>query len=164
MSKKAELFAAIQAERAHLEKLLSLLSDERMCQPALDGQRSVKDLLAHITAWEQRCLGWIEAGLRGETPTRPEPGYAWEDIDRLNERTYLANQHHPLHDVLADSRRSYQQLLALVQALSEEDLTDPDRFPWTEGELLAWYIGANSFEHYHEHGDQIYAWINSWNP
>jgi hypothetical protein len=161
MSKKDELLEAIQTERNHFEALIAPLSDEQMCQPALGGQRSVKDILAHITAWEQRCIGWIEAGLRGETPARPEPGYAWEDIDLLNEHTYLEHQHRPLQDVLADSHRSYQQLLEQVRTLSEEDLVDPERFPWTEGELLAWYIGANSFEHYHEHGDEIYAWLHS---
>ena len=68
MSKKAELLAAIQEERAHLERLLSPLSEEQLCQPVLGGQRSVKDILAHLTAWEQRCISWVEAGLRGETP------------------------------------------------------------------------------------------------
>lgn len=158
---KARLLEEIQAERNHLRALIAPLSDEQMCQPVFEGQRSIKDILVHITAWEQRCIRWIEASLRGETPERPEPGYAWEDIDRLNERTFVENQHRPLQDVLADSARSYEQLLEEVRSLSEEDLTDPDRFAWTEGEQLAWYIGANSFEHYHEHGDQIYAWLHS---
>jgi len=47
-------------------------------------------------------------------------------------------------------------LLAQVQGLSEADLTEPHRFAWTEGGTsLVTYVGANSYEHYHEHAEQI---------
>jgi hypothetical protein len=85
---KAEVLEAMQTEHTNLESLLTTLSDEQMCLPTLEGQRSIKDVLAHIADWELRCAGWIEAGLRGETPATPETGYTWEDIDRLNEHTF----------------------------------------------------------------------------
>src|SRR5438477_8420769 len=121
---KREVIEAIQSERAHLESLLASMSAEQMCQRVLDGQRSVKDILAHIADWERRCIVWIEAGLHGETPERPEQGYTWKDIDALNERTFLENKDRPLLEVQVDSRRAYEQFLGQVQSLSDEDITD----------------------------------------
>jgi hypothetical protein len=154
---RAEVLEAMQTERANLESLLTTLSDEQMCLPMLEGERSIKDILAHIADWELRCASWIETGLRGETPARPETGYTWDDIDGLNERTFIENQNRPLPEVLAISHQAYQQLLAQVRSLSEEDITNPNRFPWTENEPLATSIAANSYWHYHEHAEQIQA-------
>jgi len=60
--------------------------------------------------------------------------------------------------VLADSRQAYQQLLAQVHALSEEELTDPQQFSWTAGQSQVPYVAANSYEHYREHAEQIRQW------
>lgn len=60
--------------------------------------------------------------------------------------------------MLADFQDSYQQSLKAVEALSEEDLTDPNRFDWREGEPLWVMVAANTFWHYKEHGESIHAW------
>jgi len=160
-----QVHEAMRSERANLESLIAPLSYEQLCLPALDGQRSVKDVMAHIAAWERRCVGWIETGLHGEMPSLPEAGYEWEDIDDLNEKTFQENKDRSLQEVLADSHQAYEQLLAQVQALSEADLTEPHRFAWTEsGTSLVPFVAANSYEHYHEHSEQIREWIEKVQP
>jgi len=38
--------------------------------------------------------------------------------------------------------------------------SEPHRFAWTEGGTsLVTYVAANSYEHYHEHAEQIREWI-----
>jgi len=157
---KAKVLETIQTERAQLDGLLAQLSAEQMCQTALENQWSIKDVLAHIATWERRCAGWIQAGLHGERPDKPEKGYTWEEIDKLNQKTYLENRGRSLDDVQSDSRLAYQDLLEQVQALSEDDITNPQRFPWTDGHGLVPYIAANSYEHYQEHFEQIRKWLS----
>ena len=72
---KTELLAMIQSDRAQFDGLLATLSAEQMCQATLENDWSVKDVLAHIAAWERKCVGWIQAGFRGEKPDKPEAGY-----------------------------------------------------------------------------------------
>jgi len=48
---KMQVLEAMRSERAYLESLIAPLSDEQLCLAALDGQRSIKDVLAHIAAW-----------------------------------------------------------------------------------------------------------------
>ncbi|MEK7693088.1 MAG: ClbS/DfsB family four-helix bundle protein, partial [Chloroflexota bacterium] len=69
---KAELLDAIRRDRATLDALVTSLSEAQMIAPELDAGWSVKDVLAHITAWEQLCLKWIREGRRDEGPFTQE--------------------------------------------------------------------------------------------
>ncbi|HLZ81311.1 MAG TPA: DinB family protein [Ktedonobacteraceae bacterium] len=158
---KTELLAMIQSDRAQLDGLLAAMSAEQMCKAALEHQWSVKDVLAHIAAWERKCVGWIQAGLHGEKPDKPEAGYTGEDIDKLNKKTFLENRNRSLDDVQSDYRQSYQQILAQIQTLEEDDITNPQRFSWTNGRTLVPYIAANTYEHYQEHIEQIRKWLEN---
>ncbi len=154
---KNKLLGLIQAERIHLESLLGHLSNRQMLHTAVQGEWTIKDIFAHITAWEQRLLTWLQATKRNETPIRPEPGATWDDIDRINECSYQASRNRQLNDVLRDARHSYQQVLEMVQSFSEEDLTQPGRYTWTEDAPLWLSIKSNTYEHYHEHAEAIRA-------
>jgi hypothetical protein len=158
----SELLETIRAQRAALDRLLVPLSEAQLCTPTLEGQRSIKDILMHLAAWEQLCAQWIEDFLHGHTPQIPQ-----EDDDTINERVFLANRSRPLSEVQALSSQAYQRLFtqieALTQTLSEEDLNAPHRFVWTEpwkGHSLVAVIAANSYDHYRGHIQQIRAWID----
>jgi hypothetical protein len=156
---KAEAMELIQSERQALESVLAGLNEEQMSQPGVENNWSVKDILAHITDWEGRMVGWIEESLRGETPQRPAPGMTWDDLDRLNEQTYLLNRDRGLPDVSADFHRSYERAYSVVEALTEEDLIDPQRFAWRAGDPLWHMVAANTWEHYQEHRESIEKWL-----
>ena len=53
---RAELIQAIQAERARLEHNLSAISFTDMTLPGVVGIWSIKDILAHLAAWERLFL------------------------------------------------------------------------------------------------------------
>lgn len=148
---KAELLANIRRDRARLDALLAPLDDARMIEPALDDGWSVKDALAHITSWEQLCLGWIRAGERREGPFTPE------SINALNARIYAKNRDRPLAEVLAHSRQSSAEILAVAESLSDDALAAAPE--WAPGRPLAEVISGNTDDHYLEHIDQINAWV-----
>ena len=156
---KSHVLEEMQAGRAEFEALLAQLNDEQMLDATLDGGRSVKDTLSHIAVWERRCAGWIETTLRGETPERPEPGVTWDQMDDLNERDFLRARDYTLQEAREDYRQSYQQLLALLKSMPEEDFGETHRFSWWQGRPISMFIAANSFQHYREHAEQIEAWL-----
>ena len=156
---KREILDAIQGERAALEAAIDPLTETQMIQPGVEHDWSIKDILAHITDWENRMITWIEESLLGEVPQRPAPGMTWDDLDLLNQQTYLANKDRPLDEVLTEFRSSYQQALETVRALSEDDLINPPRFAWREGDPLWHMVGANTWWHYKEHRQSIAAWL-----
>jgi hypothetical protein len=159
---KAYLIERIQRERAAWEALLADVGESRMTQPGAAGDWTFKDVAAHLTAWRQRGVNRLKAAQRGEQPT-PAPwiaaGVPAED-DPINDWIYRANRDRPLADVLRESRESLEQLETAAQALSEQDLIDPQRFPWMEGTSLGVSIFGNSMDHFHEdHEPELRAWL-----
>ncbi len=155
---KTELLDSMQSERARLDNIIDTLGESEMVRPTLEGDRSIKDELAHITGWEQRFLNLSRAVARGEKPDWPEGGGTQELTDETNEREFEANRDRALDDVVADSRRSYDEMRKFVERIGDDDLTNPDRWPWTRGHPLIEFVRSNTDEHYREHADQIEAW------
>lgn len=158
---KRELMEILQDERQLFDDVVARLTDNQLLEPGIEGNRCVKDILAHITDWEQRMTLWIQESVAGLTPQRPAPGMNWDDLDRLNEQTYQENKERPLVEVLSASVNSYAQSLRVVHALSEEDLFDGRRFAWRSGDPLWHMVAANTFWHYKEHRQQIESWLEA---
>ncbi len=156
---KREILASIRNERESLEATLGRLSEAQMTQPGVESDWTVKDILAHIVDWERRMVQWVEESLRGEVPERPAPGMTWDDLDRLNEQTYLANKDRALDDVLAEFHASYQSALGTVEAATEADLIEPERFAWRQGDPMWHMVAANTWWHYKEHRETIENWL-----
>jgi uncharacterized protein (TIGR03083 family) len=156
---KAELLAKIRAERERFEATLAEVDEARMTEPGVVSGWSVKDILAHIAVWEGRMVGWLAEISRGEVPEALAPGQTWDDLDQLNEQTYLENRDRPLAEVLAEFAASFRRASDAVEAAPEEMLLDPDRYPWREGQPVWHMVAANTFWHYSEHGASIRAWL-----
>jgi hypothetical protein len=156
---KSRLLELIRSERQRLETTLAALSENQMVVPGVVGDWSVKDILAHITVWEQHMIHWLKETLRGEVPETVPYGLAGADVDERNERIYLEHRDRALAEVLADFGRSCSQVLKAVEGVSEEDLIEPHRFERPAGEPLWVVVAANTFEHYEEHNESISAWL-----
>lgn len=146
---KDSLIQEIKKERGALEKFLSSLTPEQMTTPGALGEWSVKDVLAHLAEWEQMFLGWYNTGLEGERPHMPAPGYTWAQTPALNQKIYEKHRDRPLEDVLAWFAESHRQIYALIEQLSNDDLTIPGRFPWTKQNTLITYLVSATSSHYH---------------
>jgi hypothetical protein len=150
-----EIMDLIQREWASLENTLSALSETRLLQPLEPGGWTIKDYLAHITIWEQRMVQWMRESLQGLTPERPAPGMTWDDLDHLNRMNYEESKNIPLGIVLKEFNRSHSQVLQIVGDLTDEDLFDPQRFTWRNGDPMWHMVAANTWWHYLEHNETI---------
>src|SRR5215472_4916501 len=145
---KAQLLADLQAEQAGWEALLRDIGEERMTQPGVAGEWSIKDIIAHITSWRRRTVGRFQAALRHEpTPPPPWPSELQTD-DEINAWFYASDRDRPLADVLRESRDVYEQLVETLDAFPAADLLDPARFPWLEAGDIP-LTGAALFGHFH---------------
>lgn len=160
---KDKLLERIRVEHRRLESNLAKLSQEEILQPGVIGQWSVKDILAHLVDWEQRCMDWIEVSFRGETPETPAPGMTWRDLDILNQQIFEKHRNRALGEVLDEFHSSYQAMLKRVESISEEDLTDPHRFGWRAGKPLWKLVAANTYNHYRWAKTEIRKWIKARN-
>ena len=141
----ASVAERMRAEHARLEALLADFSAEELVQPGRFGEWSVKDMLAHITFWEQRLIAYVNGAK--ESLVQPDEDEQTA-VDRINAEALAANRDRPLAEVRAAFASSYQQVLALAETLSAEQLAD---------EELYGLVAGDTFEHYREHSEMLVA-------
>ncbi len=158
---KEKLLALIETEKAFLDRTIALVDPEQMLETVVGKhRRSVKDILAHLAAWQNRLLGWIEASESGGAPLIPEGRHTWDELDELNDERFDHDANLPLDEVTADFAESYDKLLELVRATSEEDLLRPDLYKWTsELAVLADFVSHNTYLHYAGHVAPLREWL-----
>jgi len=147
-STKEQLLFEIDKEHKALEKFLASLTPELTNRPGAIASWSIKDVLAHLFAWEQIFLGWYSAGSHGETPHLPAEGYNWGQLDQLNQEIYEKYQHYTLEEVGEKFQASHRQILTAVEGMSDEELFIPGRYAWTRKNSLAAYVIPCTSEHY----------------
>ena len=160
---KGEALAAIERERAAWEALLAEVGEARMLEPGAMGDWTFKDLVAHITGWRARSLRRLEAAANGQ----PEPKPVWPATlatdDEINGWIYEQNRERLLGEVVSESRESFARLAEIVQMLPDEALSDPDYFPWLEGQALGSAIVNGAFfgHWYEEHEADVRRWLKA---
>jgi hypothetical protein len=117
---RIELLERLEAENARIEETISRMTEEQVAAPELRDGWSVKDTLAHLAVWNRRGTIWLAAAARGETPEIPAPGATWSDMDRMNEKSYRDNLHKPSGEVLAEYQDAFRQLVAQLQAVTDD--------------------------------------------
>lgn len=165
---RTRVLAAIDAERAAWNALVAEVGPGRMDEPGPMGDWTFKDLVAHLTGWRRYSIARIEAGLRGEAdaPTPWPSDLATDDeshdeISAINAWIYDRERNRSLADVLAEAEATFPRLRAAVAALAEDELRDPARFPWLEGQALGdAIVSGDYFGHLHEeHEPDVRAWL-----
>jgi hypothetical protein len=152
---KTALLDKIQNGYNQFEVLLASLNEEQMTIPAVNDSWTIKDNIAHLTAWQSYLLNQLQGIIDGKKPPAFMPGLS---EDEINEGFYEENKEHPLAEVMADFHLSYQRVLADVQSMSEETLNAS--FPWRKDGNAVWgLIAGNTYEHYEEHGNIIRHWL-----
>lgn len=148
--RKKELLSEIQRERRALDDTLALLSARQMTRAGVTrGGWSVKDILAHLVEWQQMNLDWYTAGLRGEKPAMPAPGFTLRELPRLNEMIYRKHHRRSLQAVMRDYRSYHERVVELIKALPDADLVTLKKFSWTGPSwTLSDYLRASMAAHY----------------
>jgi hypothetical protein len=161
---KSELLNWLQEAYRQWQAFLDEIGPARMEQPGVNGDWSMKDIVAHLNGWQPRLIAGIQAAQRGE----PEPPPPWpahlQSEDEINAWIYEANRGRSLPQVLDDSHQLFQQLLAVVEGLPEDvqikQVHRPGRvynLVWLNGQR---FPPGEFFDHFHDdHEPDIRAWL-----
>ncbi len=147
-----DLLRALADTRAQTEAALAGLTEDQLIDPGVIGDWSVKDILAHLTAWEAELVTLLVKVKRGQKPTWPTP----TEFDDLNAKWHKETKNRPLDRVLADWRGVRKQTVRQVEGLTEADLNQ--KWGWLRNRVAHDLIASNSCRHEAEHLAQIQAW------
>lgn len=160
---KSRLLEEMSSGYIALEDILAPLDQAQMTTPGVNGDWSIKDILAHLAAWQNYLLIRLQAAIRNEVPavqgilSDEDEGNA---VDRLNAGFYEENKSRPLEEVITDFRTTYRHIVEAVQALSNEGLFEPKHFAWMKDNALWELVPGDTYEHYQEHIQSIQEWLN----
>ncbi|WP_390409558.1 ClbS/DfsB family four-helix bundle protein [Lacticaseibacillus jixiensis] len=155
INSRQELLVATRTRFDHLEaQLRALPADGKTATFQFKGRdRNVRDVLVHLTAWQEMYLHWSQTNLAGEKRVRflPQP-YTWADCGKLSKKIQAANQDVTYEDALKHLRRSHRALIDQFTKLTQEQLFVPGFFNWTGSSPLGEYATLFSARRY--------AWAN----
>ena len=161
---KSELLHWLQDEYQQWETLLDQIGPAQMDQPGVNGDWSMKDIVAHLTGWNRRLIANIQAAQRGEgEPPPPWPAHLQTDDD-INAWIYEANHGRLAREVLDEAQHVFQQLLAVVDGLPDDIRIETVHHEGREY-YLVWLDDqriqpGEFFDHFHhDHELDVRTWL-----
>ncbi|RIK37764.1 MAG: hypothetical protein DCC55_23235 [Chloroflexi bacterium] len=160
---KAELLTAIEENWAALTATLDRLSEAQLTSIHDAQGWTIKDHLIHMSYWERSVVFFLQGQPRHEGLDVDEALYLTGDEDAVNEAIFHKHKATPLATARVHLEDMTQQLVSLLEPLSDEDLQKPYRayLPDEPGEgdgpPAINVIYSNSAHHFAEH----LAWIEA---
>jgi hypothetical protein len=159
--KKAELLNWLQEKYQQWEGLLEQIGSSRMDQPGVNGDWSMKDIVAHLTGWNRWLVSRLHAAGRGE----PEPPTPWpaqlQTDDEINAWIYESNRRRSVSEVLEEMDQVHQELLAIIEGLPDDvriERVEPAYYlVWVDEKR---FPAGEFFDHFHDdHEPDVRTWL-----
>jgi hypothetical protein len=124
------------------------LPEARLLEPGVTGTWSVRDLLAHVTTWEEEALKNLPLILKGGKPAPYSVKYG--GIDAFNAQMTEQKRHLSLSDVLRQLDETHRRLIDFIQRAPEDQFLTETRFRHR--------LRLDTYSHYPKHAEAIRKW------
>jgi uncharacterized protein (TIGR03083 family) len=150
---KQQLLATIRGDRQRFERIVERVPGELLSEPILAGGWSVKDVLAHVAWGEREAIAVAKARALVHQELWDLPEY------ELNELVVRESRTHGLGEVMAEYRAAFDEFVAAIEGMSDDDLNEPDRIRGLTERIPGWRPWRVLYDpdHYEDHGRAIAA-------
>ncbi len=108
-----------------------------MSEPGVAGHWSVKDILAHVAAWDRETTRVVMQILRGDEPEWPIHDQKFNDVN------YEADKNLPVNEARNRALSAHKALVELLDG---------------KAEVRAAWLRGSTYDHYPEHTEDILRW------
>ncbi len=144
---KQRLLNSIAQAWERLKESYAGLSPARLTEPGVTGDWSVKDILAHVTTWEEEALKHLPVIMAGGRPPRY---VSYGGIDAFNARMTEAKRGLSLPEVLRELDDTHDRLVDFVRRAPDEHCVGDTRFRRR--------LRLDTYHHYPQHAEAIRTW------
>lgn len=154
---KQELLDDIEREWTRINQFLDSLSDEQWTGIKNPDGWTIKDHVAHLSAWEQSIIAFFTGVPRYDGLGVSEALYMSHDIDAVNHAIFLNHREDSLADVRVNFAATHDKLMGHINTTSNEDMQKPYShfLPFEPGDgdgpPAIQTIHNNTAGHYDEH-------------
>jgi hypothetical protein len=124
------------------------LSEAELLEPGVTGAWSARDIIAHVTWWEEEALTHLPLILAGGRPPRYSVKYG--GIDAFNAQMTEQRKDLSLAEVIQQRDDIHRQVIALIESVPEDQITGQSRFRRR--------LRLDTYGHYPKHEQAIRAW------
>lgn len=149
-----ELLADLAAARAELRASYAGLSEARQTQGEVKPGYTVRDILAHLAAWDREVLATLESHLYEERPYQ----MALASVEAWNEETRRQFLRLPLVQAEMACLMARGEIESLLALSFRESLDVEIQFPWDERGTIRELVATMCVAHDREHAAEIRAW------
>jgi hypothetical protein len=136
-----------QAWRA-FEDSYAGLSEPQLMEPGVTGAWSVRDIVAHVTTWEEEALKHLPSILEGHRPPRYSVTYG--GIDAFNAQMTRAKAGLSLSEVFRQHEEIHRRVIDVIERAPEDQLIRETRFRRR--------LRLDTYNHYPKHTVAIRRW------
>jgi hypothetical protein len=148
---RQQLLKQLEKGWTAVKKCYAGLSESQMMEPGVVGDWSVKDILGHISTWEEEALKYLPLILNGRRPPRYSVQYG--GINAFNARMVAKKRSWPLLEVLKQLDDTHAQLLNYIHSVPEDQFTRETRFRRR--------LRLDTYAHYPKHVRGIKEWTSA---
>jgi hypothetical protein len=124
------------------------LSDAELMEPGVTDSWSVRDIIAHVTWWEEEALTHLPHILNGKKP--PLYSVTYGGIDAFNAQQTELKRNLSLSEVLRQQEETHRRLIDFIQTVPENQFTREIRFRHR--------LWLDTYSHYPKHTEAIQQW------
>lgn len=146
--KKITIIKKIKTDSVSLNSLLGKLDQKEWQTSGLIKPWFVKEMVAHIAAWQEACL---VAVLEILTNICPQIDYNNKTYDAFNKQAAKLAENLSVNEVVSWFQDSTKRLIALIYSLPDSKLK--------KGIRIYDCIAGNTWEHYQEHQDSLGSYL-----
>lgn len=126
------------------------LTESKLLEPGVIKTWSVRDIIVHVTTWEEEALKHLPGILAGRRPPRYSVTYG--GIDAFNALMSARKKDVPLDEVKRQQAAAHRRVLALIERTPEKELASGTRFRNR--------LRLDTYGHYAGHTAAILRWRN----
>ncbi|MEA2573678.1 MAG: hypothetical protein QOH93_976 [Chloroflexia bacterium] len=154
-ARRQMLAGQLQEARERLVNSYAGLTDEEMLEPGVAGDWSIRDILAHVAAWDRAQTEAYRLMLRGERPALLD--LEEEENESFNQEHHVRLKDLSLQEIITELFAAREEMVTLLREVDNNALFAPA--PGDEhAELSIAACISVSTNHDEEHAEMIENW------
>jgi hypothetical protein len=148
MEIRQKLLAQLDKAWSDFRESYAGLSEAELLKPGVTGQWSVRDIIAHVTTWEEETLKHLPGMLQGKKYPRYSVMYG--GLNAFNALRTANKKNLSFPEVFQQQEQAHGRLLEFLESVSEEYLDSKTRFRHR--------LRMDTYSHYAKHAQAIRKW------
>ncbi len=153
-----EVLERLQHNRIRFDQRIAKIPVERLDAAPPGRAHTPKQVVAHITSYEELIVERLRAARVGDTTALFRDRVGWEEF---NDQVWAQAAGRDAAEVLRDSARVFAELVHELMLVSDAEMNEATGVvahidpAWLQGRTLAEVIAVDAFDHYPMHYDEL---------